>query len=355
MASVRRLLALLLMLVATVGDGTTAAARQVDQPDAAGTYEQVWEAADARLWDAVADLYQLAPAWHAEREAAKILLANQETVERLSDATRIPVVIPDEADGWSQLSWDTRNQRRTACLFSVDATRLLAGENADGAAGRVAALLRYAKQLAAEPRISSTAMAATCIEMATDLIGRVVRAPSLTEAGRREMVVAVAGLDQDDPAGFKVGLSGAKRLCDWLAREFKGSDAGERLVESMPIPAERKQPLPDGAPEERRRRGRGWRNGGLWPSRELVAEIRRMDGEDIEEAARDFEAMYKTAMDVWLKPDAADKLEQIDIRADRNAFGPFARLTPLYFSRQRRAADEVNECMDKMRFALIAR
>jgi hypothetical protein len=80
-----------------------------------------------------------------------------------------------------------------------------------------------------------------------------------------------------------------------------------------------------------------------------------MSGDQIDDHVRDFEAMFRQAIDAWRQPDAVDQLEQIDLRADRNAHGVFARLTPLLFSRQRRAADRVDECLDRMRFAIIAR
>lgn len=354
-SSAPRVLLSILMLLAS-GFGADAEARQLDQPDSTQTYEHIWESIDDDLWEAVVELRTFSPAWHPERASSKVLVANANVVERVIDATKIPATPPPaEGEGWGQLAGDTRNQRRTAHLLSVDADRLLAEGNADAAVERITAILRFGRQLAADPRLTSTAMAATCIEIATELVDRATKEESLTEQGRRELAVAVQSLNQGDPAGFKVGLSGACRLHAWIAREFKGSNAGEQLVASLPIPEERKRPLEEGMREERGRRGFSRRSGGLWASRELIAELREMDGDEIEGAAKEFEEMHKAAMAMWDEPDARELLEVVDMRADRSAYGPFARLTPPYFSRQRRHADQVDENMARMRFSLVVR
>lgn len=354
---VRRPLAGLLVLVAVMGYPTSVVA-QLDQADCVKTYEAIWETVDPELWEAVNDLRSTTPAWYPDRAESKVFVEHLHVIERLVDATRLaPTPAPAESnEGWSNTTADQRNYRRTSYAFWVDACRLIAEGDPDGAAGRVAALIRLARQLAAEPQLSATAVASGCIQLAEELTDLVCASPSLTETGRRELLQAVTALDADDPAGFKNGLSGAERLVQWIARTFTGPDAGAKLVESLPIPEERKRPLAEGEEEERGRRGWGGRRGGgMWPSRELVTQLHRMDEKEVQEAAKDFQIMFDAAMRVWHDEDAVTQLERLDLAAARDGFGPLARLIPQWFSRQRRNADRVEESIGKMRLALIAR
>jgi hypothetical protein len=359
MGLARRLPPAALLMLLTIMSCPSGALGQLDQPDAAQTYQSIWDSVDPALWEAANELRSTSTTWHPDRAESKVLVGNLPVVERLIDATRLtPTPPPEDADaGWEGPTADMRNYRRTSYVFWADACRLIAEGDPDAAAGRVAALMRLAGQLAAEPRIAATTTAASCLQLAQELVELVCTSPGLTEAGRQGLTQSVVALDPADPAGFKTGLSGAWRLSEWIAREFKGSDAGEKLVQSLPIPEDRKRPLAEGEQEDRGRRWGGGRRGerGLWPSRELVAELREMDQQEIEEAVKDFQAMFDAAMAAWSQDDAADQLERIDQSAMRNGFGPLARLAPQFFSRQKRNADRVDDCVGKMRLSLISR
>lgn len=342
--------------------GCSVARGQLDQPDATKTYQHIWECTDEELWEAVVELRASAPVWRPERAASKLLTENLDVVERLSDATRIQPTPPGAApaDPWSASTSEIRNYRRTAYLFSVDATRLLAEGDADDAAGRVASILRLTRQLALEPRMTSMALAVSCVELVDEQIGEVAGAASLTDVGRREILVALLALDEADPAGFKRGLSGALRIGEWIREHFNGDDAGERLIASLPIPEERKRAV-DREEAERfdgrgmgRRRG-GGRRGGMWPSRQLIAELRALDGQGMRDAAAEFEKMINEAVGAWDRPDAEEVLSRLEMNAERGAYGPLARLLPQGLPRHRRTAERVGEAVERIRLTLMAR
>jgi hypothetical protein len=330
---------------------------QLDQPDAVKTYRHIWETTDEALWEAVVDLRTQAPHWRAERASSKVLLQHLDVVERLMDAARLtPSPPPDVATPeWNQTTSDARNYRRTAYLFSVDATRLLAEGDADNAALRIAALVRMAGQLASEGRFGSNALAVTCIELIDEQIQQVCRAISLTDSGRRSLSAAFTMLEPADPAGFKRAIAGARAMNTWIESRFRGADAGAQLVESLPIPEERKRAValePDDRFEGRRR---GGRRGSFWPSRQLIADLRELDEEGMRDAAGAFDHMVDLALDAWDKPEGGDLLQRIDFQAERGEHGALARLLPQGFARHRRTADRVDTAMERIRLALLAR
>lgn len=331
---------------------------QLDQPDAVKTYRHIWESTDEALWEAVTDLRTQAPQWRAERASSKILLQHLDVVERLMDAARLtPSPPPDVASPeWNQSTSDARNYRRTAQLFSVDATRLLAEGDADSAALRIAAQVRMAGQLASEGRFASNALAVGCIELIDEQIDQVCRASSLTDNGRRSLTAAFVTLDASDPAGFKRAVAGARAINAWIEAQFRGADAGAQLVESLPIPEERKRVAAADQDDrfEARRRG-GGRRGSLWPSRQLIADLRELDEHGMKDASRAFDHMVDLALDAWEKPDGADLLVRIDFQAERGEHGALARLLPQGFARHRRTADRVESAMERIRLALLAR
>ena len=342
-----------------------AAVAQLDQPDATKAYSHIWESVEDELWEAVADLRAAAPSWNPERASSKVLLANLEVVNRLIDATRLEASAPESIGEsvWAPRGENAREYRRSAYLLSVDATRLMAEGDADGAAKRVAAILRLMKQLASVPRMESAALAVMCLELVDEQITALTEAASLTDLGRQELRVALTALDPVDPAGCKRGLEEALAGNEWIRERFKGDDAGEQIVQSLPISEERKRA--DAAEEPARfedgRRGReggrmrGGGRRGFWISARLIAELRALDEEGVGEATRSFERMYRHAMEAWEQPDAVERLQRIDFDAARQIYGPLGPLRGPGFARQRRTAERVEGAVERIRLAVIAR
>lgn len=330
------------------------AVAQLDQPDALKTYRTIWEGTDDALWEAVFDLRTTAPTWRSDRPSAKVFLERLDVVDRLADAARLQTGpgARDLTDQWDQATADARNFRRTAYIFSVDATRQLAEGNADGAASRLGSILRLADQLAGMSRIDTATLAVSCIELVDEQMESVMGASSLSELGRRELSAGIAALEAGDPVGFKRAFEGARAFTGWVESNCVGEKAGEVLVESLPLPEDRKRPVAEGEEPERRR---GMRRGPGLPSRQLISEIRRQDGDALKAAGKQFEKMVEEALAAWDQPDAEDTLRGIDFQADRGTYGVFGRLLPQFYSRHRRTADRVDAAMSRISVLSLAR
>lgn len=239
--------------------------------------------------------------------ADAMLLQHAAHIDQIVEATKAPTCDfgIDYSGGPTTLLPHLAVQRRLARLLKADAVRLLAAGDKDGAARRVAALLRMASQIGGS--------AQTSIEMLV--------AMAISELG--------AGLVQDNPAiagaAWKTDIQHA--AADYQRNVLgRGGDVVRREAETTAA----------------------WlRSASDAQYAVLGSAVRARTKDERAAAATKIDALATEAAAIWSQPQAKAKLAALDARAQAEGADMFPNASSV-----RKAADHSQASMDKLKAAL---
>lgn len=210
-------------------------------------------------------------------------------------------------------------------VMRLEARGQLAKGNPDAAAEVIAGIIRMSEHIARDELLICSLVGLSMMTLAGQEAAVLMNSGQATPKTREVLRAAVDGLPQD-PYRFRATIAGEREwVLGWIGREFRGADAGARLVAVLGDDW-----LPSESPD-------AFRHGiALLDEAALKREIERMDG------------FYAEVQRIWDAPDAVARLEVLDSRAKRGEFGlmtPFAAA----FSKARASADRAEAELAKLR------
>lgn len=149
----------------------------------------------------------------------EFLASNADTIELLIEATRFPGCDfgIDYEKGIDALLPNLGPMRRMAQILILDANRLLAEGDTDGAAERIAACLRLSQHITGDTTLINSLVSIAVFALVEDMVLK--NQPSFSAENRQTIATALARFDAEDPFGcVKSVLGEAKHFGDWMVR-----------------------------------------------------------------------------------------------------------------------------------------
>ncbi len=215
--------------------------------------------------------------------------------------------------------------RQAARILRLDARAKLAAGDTPAAAADLAAMYRLAAHLTHDEVLISSLVSAAIAALADHEAEVLANSGRLSAQGRDAILAAMDRADPADPFGTRRGVASERRIStDWIAANFKGPDAGQRLVAAY---------LTADDAAHAGVRGR----------------IAAMNGEALAREA----AVYAPAIDesvaAWSAPDAAARLAQIEERMASGKYGALGVVLAPAFGKAYAADAKARASRDRVR------
>jgi hypothetical protein len=225
--------------------------------------------------------------------------------------------------------------RADARLLRVDARRLEIAGDSEGAAERLAALIRMSKHAAGDDILISSLVGVAICNLAIEETDAALAAGKLTPAGAHAILAALDTLDHTDPFHMKGALRGEQRWSlQWVKANFHGADAGKQLVATGVLTMD---------------------EGGVSHEVSDAARAIGLMNEAQLDAAVDLASpYYDKAIAAWDAPDAPAQLEALAQRVTNGEFGPIGRIFTPAISKCRESATKADARIASIRAKLIA-
>lgn len=253
--------------------------------NAALVYTRAWLLLKPEDSDRFTEAYSSEPGWVPDGATAALLEKNQPHVAMVMRAASMPEVDwgIDYDQGFQALISHVTPLRRDARMLNADAARLALAGDPEGAAKRIAAMLRMAGQARQDGILISslvgTAIAKSAAARATWMIDR----GQMTPAAAGIVLEAARALLTDDPFGARSSIAAEGLvLLESSRRQYTGPDAGKRFAAII---------APGEQADER-----------------ALGQVEAMDGAGLMAALVRVERYYRDAVSVWDQPDAAQQL-----------------------------------------------
>src|SRR6185503_1674624 len=121
--------------------------------------------------------------------------------------------------------------RMSARVLAADARRMLAAGKGDEAARRVAAMFRMGAHACPDRIIISSLVGIAMVQIAADEAQVLAASGKLTEAGRAEILAALARCGGADQFQMKAALDTERRvMLGWIRGAAKGPEAGKQVI-----------------------------------------------------------------------------------------------------------------------------
>lgn len=299
--------------------------------------------------------FDLASAPEVFRAAVEAIKADSnDTVGQLIEASKLKKCDFEVAteQGVAALLPHLGKLRADARLLLVDARRLEMTGDADGAAERLAAMIRIARHAAGDRFIISSLVSMAICTLAIAEVDAAIDAGKLTPSARATVLAALNTLDKDDPFGVKPGIRGEQRgTLEWIKRSFRGDDAGRKLVATgyldpalggfmvssppQPTPAAdapgskppQANPAAD-APKPKPPQASPVADAPKPKAQETTPDVESIAGMNEKElhAAADLASpVYDRLIAVWNDADAVDKLNTLTKDVEQGKYGPIGK------------------------------
>jgi hypothetical protein len=217
--------------------------------------------------------------------------------------------------------------RHLARVMRLDARGQIVEGDLDTAATRIASLYRMADGVAQDRLIISSLVAAGISNWACQEVDVLLATGQLGEEGRQTLLTAIQRLD-DDPFGFRATLEGEQEwIVGWIRREFRGENAGRRLVRAAS----------EFVVDDR--------------YKDFILPMLAMKELDIAEHADRLGLFFAEAAEAWDAPDSVERMKHLEERLLRGEFGFLAPFAPA-LSAPRQSAERAMQNLQRVKTAL---
>lgn len=314
--------------------------------NAALRYATIAYSANPELMDKARDAdaglagFDLAAAPDAFKAAARAIeVDGSSTVGQIIEATRMKKCdfeVPWE-NGVSVLLPHLGKMRSQARLLRVDARRLAMMGDADGAAERLAALVRLSRHAAGDHILISSLVGIAICSLAIEETGMQFEAGKLTPGAKATILASLNALDRDDPFSMKAALRGEQRWTfDWIKAKFHGDDAGKKLVGTALL----QEPIKDKSARP--------------PSDPNLDAIAKLNEQALHAAADQALPLYEKMLGVWNDPEAVTKLTAISKDIEGGTYGPLAKVLAPNAANARKSTTRIDKDIAEMKQKLGA-
>jgi hypothetical protein len=263
-------------------------------------------------WDAIGDAVgadKMPPSFRAVFEGAGQRTVARMSAEELVRASRMRVCNfeVDYEEGPAALLPHLGRMRVSARLLRVWARDAANAGNAELAGERVAAIVRMGEHASREPIVICSLVGVAMIMTGLEEAQSLHRAGALSAAARREIALAIEGLDDADPVGLRRAIEGERDIfLPWIERCANDPQGMKRIAELVSTADDNKAQI-----EALLARGR---------------EAVLADAQCAREA-------FDRVLAAWNGPDAAAARLDVERRIDAGEFGVLARSLTSDFGR----------------------
>ncbi len=261
---------------------------------------------------------------------ASIEQDGNETIKQLIEATKLRKCDFEPAweEGVALLLPHLGKMRSYARLLRVDARRCAMIGDADGAAERLAAMVRLANHAKEDHILISSLVGAAIGVLAITETEAALDAGKLTASAKATVLAAFDSLDQDDPFAMKPAIRGEQRwTLDWVKSNFRGDDAGQKLIATglLHTTSDNSPPNP------------------------VIRVISKMNEAELHAAVDRARPHCDTAIAVWNNPDVVEQLNTLDKKVADGDFGPLASILAPSFTKARSTAEKTHKSIEQIK------
>lgn len=322
-------------LMASAGSAPRVSPERSDGRNAALYYWRAFYTLDRDFQRESGDLLPTdrAPDWKPDAGTVAKLNANGAFIRELLVATRI-----DRCDfgiayeeGFMALLPHLGLMRSSGRILVLDARRLMAEGDADGAAERLAGVIRMGVHIRNDNVLISALVSMAVTSLAAGEAEVLAGSGKLTAAGRDTILGALQPLNQADGFGVKRCLEMERNITvDYLRQRLTGPEAGKKLLEM----------------------------GLVEVSPETKEELSGLDEAAVRADLEKVDTFYKELLRDWDDADYAARLRGLESRLEKGEFGVLAKLmVPSVFkakSSDVKSADRVREVIRQLSTATLA-
>ena len=289
-----------LTLLALLASAPMASAQAVAPKDrnAALQYATVFYTADAELFSKAGDVdmakvgFDKARVPEEFRAAAELIRTKGEGVigslMEASALSRCDFELATEK-GVMLLLPHLGKMRAAARLLRVDARRHLLDGDEQGAADRIAAIVRLGQHCKRDELLISSLVHDS--RTALNII------PTISSA--------LSAIPTDDPFATRAAIRGEQRtFVGWMRDAFRGADAGKQILRTTSISNENFSPA----------------------ERTAATAVEAMNSDQVRASVDLLKPYYDQLLAAWDKPDASARLEALSAKVSAGEFGPMGQL-----------------------------
>lgn len=195
--------------------------------------------------------------------------------------------------------------RGAARLLRVDARRHLLDGDEQGAADRIAAIVRLGQHCKRDELLISSLVCLAIDTAAIEETEQCLEAGRLSASGRATIGGALSAIPTDDPFATRAAIRGEQRtFVGWMRDAFRGADAGKQILRTTSISNENFSPA----------------------ERTAATAVEAMNSDQVRASVDLLNPYYDQLLAAWDKPDASARLEALSAKVSAGEFGPMGQL-----------------------------